>query len=409
MFEAQSFEEIADRMLANVNDKFDKREGSVIYDAIAPISMELAFFFTCLDVVMEEVFADTASYYYLIKRAAEIGLYPKEETQAILKMQVTPTDAAVTAGDRFNLNDLNYTVVKAVEGVAGGYQVQCETAGTIGNQQLGFLLPLETANELNDLETAELMEILVPGEDEEDVEDFRERYFSSCRNESFGGNQTDYKDKINEMDGVGGCKVTRAWEQGYDPALFIPTDAVANWYESSKNTLPDEVRLWLNAVYKAASEKLLTVGGTVKVIIISAEYKAPSAMLVDHVQTLLDPAGKTGEGIGFAPIGHVVNVAGVVPKEVDVSMVMTFRSGYSFAALKDVLEQTLDDYFQELSQGWENADHLIVRVSEIETRFLKSEGVEDIAGVKLNGKEGNLILTEEEIPVRGGISNGGNG
>ncbi|MCI9419833.1 MAG: phage tail protein [Eubacterium sp.] len=406
MFEAQSFEEISARMLASVDDKFDKREGSVIYDAIAPIAMELAFFYTCLDMVMEEVFADTTSYYYLIKRAAEIGLFPREETQAVLKMQVAPADAAITVGDRFNLNDLNYTVVKAVEGVAGAYQVQCETAGTIGNQQLGFLLPFETANELNDLESAELMEILVPGEDEEDVEDFRERYFSFCRNESFGGNQMDYKDKINEMDGVGGCKVIRVWEQGYDPALFIPTDAVANWYGTAKDTLPDEVRPWLDAVYKAASEKQLTVGGTVKVIIISAEYKAPSAMLVDRVQTLLDPAENTGEGTGLAPIGHVVNVAGVVPKEVDVSMAMTFRSGYSFAALKDTLEQTLDDYFQELSQGWENADHLIVRVSEVETRFLKIAGVEDVTDVTLNAQEGNLILGAEEIPVRGGISNG---
>ncbi len=129
-------------------------------------------------------------------------------------------------------------------------------------------------------------------------------------------------------------------------------------------------------------------------------------MLVDRVQTLLDPAENTGEGTGLAPIGHVVNVAGVVPKEVDVSMAMTFRSGYSFAALKDTLEQTLDDYFQELSQGWENADHLIVRVSEVETRFLKIAGVEDVTDVTLNAQEGNLILGAEEIPVRGGISNG---
>lgn len=406
MFEAQSFEEISARMLASVDDKFDKREGSVIYDAIAPIAMELAFFYTCLDMVMEEVFADTTSYYYLIKRAAEIGLFPKEETQAVLKMQVMPADADITAGDRFNLNDLNYTVVKAIEGVDGGYQVQCETAGTIGNQQLGILLPFETANELNDLESAELMEILIPGEDEEDVEDFRERYFSSCRNESFSGNQMYYKDKINELDGVGGCKVFRVWEQGYDPALFIPADTVSNWYGTIKDTLPDGVRPWLDAVYKAASERCLTVGGTVKVIIISTEYKAPSATLVDQVQMLLDPAGKTGEGAGLAPIGHVVNVAGVVPKEVNVSMVMTFRTGYSFTALKDILEQTLDDYFQELAQGWENADHLIVRVSEIETRFLKIAGVEDVTDVTLNAKEGNLILAAEEVPVRGGIGNG---
>ena len=46
MYEAQDFEEIATRMLSHVDDKFDKREGSVIYDAVAPTALELAFFYT---------------------------------------------------------------------------------------------------------------------------------------------------------------------------------------------------------------------------------------------------------------------------------------------------------------------------------------------------------------------------
>jgi len=41
---------------------------------------------------------------------------------------------------------------------------------------------------------------------------------------------------------------------------------------------------WLSAVYHAAEEKLLTTGGTVKVIIISSEYKEPSPALVKIVQ-----------------------------------------------------------------------------------------------------------------------------
>lgn len=47
-----------------------------------------------------------------------------------------------------------------------------------------------------------------------------------------------------------------------------------------------------------------------------------------------------------------------------------------------------------------------MRVSEVETRFLKIAGVEDVTDVTLNAQEGNLILGAEEIPVRGGISNG---
>ena len=42
MFENKDFESIMEEMLSQVSDKLDKREGSVIYDAIAPMAMELA-------------------------------------------------------------------------------------------------------------------------------------------------------------------------------------------------------------------------------------------------------------------------------------------------------------------------------------------------------------------------------
>lgn len=404
MFEEQTFEEISERMLSNVDDKFDKREGSIIYDATAPTALEISQFYTMLDMVLDEVFADTASYYYLIKRAAERGLLPKEETNAILKMEVLPVTAAITAGDRFNLNELNYTVIQAIEDEAGAYQVECETAGTVGNQQLGLCLPLETANELNDLESAELTEVLIPGEDEEDVETFRQRFFASFGNESFGGNKTDYKEKVNNIDGVGGCKVIRMWKKGYNPSLFLPTTAVTAWYQSVIGSLTGEVKTWLTAVYTAALEKLLTVGGTVKVIIISSEYKKPSDTLVGVVQTMLDPEQNAGEGVGLAPIGHVVNVVGVTSKTVNFSATITYSRDYSFAILKDTICQTIDDYFAELAEQWEGEEHLIVRTSELDTRLMKITGISDISNIRLNGSASNLTLEDVEIPVRGSVN-----
>ena len=83
------------------------------------------------------------------------------------------------------------------------------TAGIVGNQQLGSLLTIETKNDLNDMETAELTEVLIPGEDEEDVEDFRERYYEGFSNISFCGNNPDYKERVSAIDGVGACKVIR--------------------------------------------------------------------------------------------------------------------------------------------------------------------------------------------------------
>lgn len=402
MFEEFDFDMLIDRMLSNVSDDFDKREGSVIYDALAPAAMELANFYIALDMVMDEVFADSASYYYLIKRAAEKGIYPKEETYALCKMEVLPTETPISVGDRFNLNALNYMVTSVLG--AGAYQLTCETAGIAGNQQLGELLVIETQNDVNDMQSAVLTEVLIPGEEEEDVEAFRERYLSSFASEAFGGNKQDYKEKVNDIDGVGGCKILRAWKSGYNPASMTPDDAVRQWFaQQSAATLGADVYDWLSRVHMAADNKLLTVGGTVKCYIITSEFKAPSSALVQNAQNLLDPDKTAGEGDGLAPIGHVVNVQGVREEPMDLSMSATYREGDSFASMKQSIEETIDGYFMELAETWSANAHLIVRISQIEARLLLLEGILDISDVKINGTSGNITLAEDAIPVRGDV------
>lgn len=406
MFEERTFEALMDRMLARVSDKFDKREGSVIYDALAPAAYELADAYVEMDIIVNEVFADSASYYYLVKRAAEKGLYPKEATHAVVKMEAVPKDAQISLNDRFNRGSLNYTVTSVMDAEGGIYQLTCETAGISGNQQLGTLLPVETENELNDLETAEITEILVPGEDEEDVDDFRERYFASFSQKAFGGNKADYTETVNEIPGIGGCKVIRSWEGGYRPADMIPGESVDAWFAlQSPETAGEEAYHWLDAVYHAAKKKLLTVGGTITIPVITSEYKRPSDALVDQVQTLIDPTRNAGEGEGCAPIGHVVYVEGVSNKKIDVAVSgILCREGFSASSLQGEIEKTVDDYFAELAASWDSSDGLIARVSQIEARILMLDGIIDLGSVSLNGDSANIAMEYNEIPVRGAVS-----
>ena len=406
MFENYDFDTVLEDMLAEVSDDFDKREGSVIYDALAPAAARISELYEGLDMVVNELYADTASYYYLIKRAAERGLLPHEETSAICRLKVIPANAAISIGDRFNLNELNYVVTSMINPVEGEYQVTCETAGTAANQQLGDLLPIETSNELNDLETAKLTEILIPGEDEEDVEAFRERYFNSFGNEAFGGNRADYIEKVNEIDGVGGCKVTRRWRGGFNPSSFIPTDTVTDWFNRTEGTLTEEVREWLTNVYTSAKDKLLTVGGTIEVVIINSEFNNPSEALIKNVQETVDPNQKTGEGEGCAPIGHVVMVRGVRPEAVDVDVSgIEYQPGYSFSNMKSTIEGVIESYLLELRETWDANENLIVRVSQIEARLIElKENIADVSGIRLNGSNENVILDTNSIPVRGDVS-----
>lgn len=405
MFEEYDFDTLTERMLSNVDDKFDKREGSVIYDAIAPAALELANMYAVLDMVMDEVFADSSSYYYLIKRAAERGIYPNEETNAECKLTVTPADTQISIDDRFALGELNYTVVSIIDASQGLYKLMCETPGTIGNQQLGTLIPLETKNALNDMQSAEITEILIPGEDEEDIEDFRERYFASFNQTAFGGNKADYKEKVNDIAGVGGCKVMRAWEGGYSPSDMIPDEAVTTWFANqSESTLGKEIYKWLQSVYNAAKQKLLTVGGTVKIIIITSEFKAPSDVLTESVQTAADPTVNAGEGEGIAPIGHVVKIEGVQNHKIDIILNLVYKEGYSYTSLEENIKESIDAYFFELAKTWSENDNLIVRVSQIEARMLMIEGILDVESVKLNNTSENIILRYNEIPQRGDVN-----
>jgi uncharacterized phage protein gp47/JayE len=255
------------------------------------------------------------------------------------------------------------------------------------------------------LERAELTEILIPGEDEEETEVFRQRYFDSFNGQSFGGNRQEYLEEVRKIDGVGNLKVTRIWNDGIRPSDMIPGEKVADWYKSVINTLNDEVALWLSNVYLAACEKKLTVGGTVLITVVnSMDFGAASDVLVDKIQTELDPEENAGEGYGLAPIGHVVQVKSAEPIEVFIKTTVSFETGYSWSNTKAAFQSAIEEYLLELRQEWANSNYLTVRVSRIETKILSAKGVLDVANTSINGDTDNLVLTEYQIPVLGGIS-----
>jgi uncharacterized phage protein gp47/JayE len=339
-----TYEDILERMLDNVPTDVDKREGSVIYDALAPCAAELAQMYAELEQFRNECFAGTASREFLVRRAAERGLSPKSATYAVLSAEF---NVSVPVGARFSLDGLNYVVT-------GENVVTCETAGAEGNRHFGQALPIDF---IEGLETARITALLIPGEDDEDTETFRQRYFNSMSDQAFGGNISDYKQKVNALDGIGGVKVYPVWNGG----------------------------------------------GTVKLVIMSSDFSAPSAALIEAVQEEIDPT-QDGQGLGIAPIGHVVTVTGADEVPVNISAKITWADGWSYAAAKDGIESAVESVLLSLRQNWADSSLLIVRVSRIEQAILGCAGVVDIADTTLNGSAANLALGADELPTRGNIS-----
>lgn len=353
MFENMSYEGILQRMLDRVPSTFDKREGSIIFDALAPAAMEMMSMYIELERVLKETFADTASREYLIKRVAERGITPYPASKASLKAKVTPENLELTMGSRFSLNELNYTVTSKIED--GFYVVECETEGSIGNKYFGSLIPIDY---IDGLQSIELVELLIPGEDEESTDSIRKRYFETFGSQAYGGNQKDYIQKTNAISGVGATKVTPIWNGG----------------------------------------------GTVLLIILNSEFGKASSTLIQKVQEDIDPT-QDASGQGIAPIGHIVTVRTADEVEINISTNITFQEGYSFNGAKNAITEAIEAYLLEIRKAWADESASVVRISQIETRIMNITGVIDVTATTINGETSNLVLDGYSIPVLGVITN----
>lgn len=329
-----TFDYIMNRMLESVPDTVDKREGSIIYDALAPAAAELVKCYMELDVVMDETFVDTASLQYLMLRCKERGVAIQGETAAVIEGVFTPSSVELTAGLRFNCDEVNYTITEKIS--AGHYKLEAETLGTVGNKYTGLLLPIQT---VNGLETAQIAAVLIPAEDGDTTDTLREKYYASIDGEAFGGNVADYREKVNAITGVGGVKVYPVWNGG----------------------------------------------GTVKLTIIASDFTAPSTELISKVQTAIDPEQNHGEGLGLAPIGHTVTVTGAKYADLTITANVTFAAGWNWDNGKSQLVSAANAYLNELCKAWADSETTVVRISQIETHLLTADCVVDVDGTTVNG------------------------
>ena len=349
MFENETEDVIRKRMLDRVPNSLDKGQTSVIYNALAPVALELAQMKIDNSETLRETFATTSDREFLIERGKESGFTVYDSTYAIVKglFYNGETLMDVAIGSRFTCGALIYRVTERIG--LGTFKLTCETKGTIGNENSGVLIPVEY---IENLTRAELVEILIPGEDEEDTEAFRTRYLNGFNAKEYGGNRADYTAKVNSIPGVVGCKPKR----------------------------------------------ITAVNNPIEITIINSNFDKPSDVLVDEVQSIIDPYGDE-EGNGIAPYNHIVHIKGVEEKDIKVSVDAVYDTGYSFNTLKTEIENKINNYLLSLRQNWANENNIIVRLAIMQSEILSITGILDMNKLKLNDVESNVILTEDEIPV----------
>lgn len=373
----EDFEHIIARYLGNVRNDVDKREGSIVWDSGAPLCIELAIAYMYVQAMVLNCFAASAPSPFLELRCEEQGITRDPATYA--KRLGVFTDGseqpyAIPIGTEFSTVDetnlVNFKVTEVyTEGgitVPGSYILTCQQPGIIGNQYFGEIIPIYN---MPGLATATLSDVLIPGEEEQDIEDLRDEYFNTVNQKAFGGNITQYRKFVMDLEGVSVCQIYPVWNGG----------------------------------------------GTVKISFLNSDYNKPSQTLVDEVQQAIDPHYNdeyAGKGLGTAPIGHVVTVVGPTNLTVDIVSQIETMAGYTIQQVTPVIIENLTNFFLELRKNWANATSLNeyslkIIYEKVKSVILNTTGVENILSCTLNNASVDIVLTEnsttQQIPVLGTV------
>ena len=318
---SNDFKTILNRLLSNVSDSLDKRQGSIIYDALAPAAMELTQCYTDLAIYTDQTYVATATSINLDNRVADYGLSRKPATPAVGVIVVRNTNNEpydIEIGSRFSIPEeyggYDFTLTEKIE--TGYYKATCDTPGTVGNEYTGVLLPLYN---IQNLGSAVLSYIYIQGVDIESDEDLRKRAIHSLSRDAFGGNVADYRRYMSTIDGVGPVRIVPIWDGG----------------------------------------------GTVLIQFLDPDYTIPAWRFILEVQELIDPIQSHGEGLGLAPIGHSVTVTSPSTYSLAIAFALEKERDYSVDDLISKIKNRIITYIDSLRATWEYADKITIYVVKI--------------------------------------------
>lgn len=315
---------ITQNVLKTVRSDVDKREGSVIYDAVAPLSFMVAAVLQMLKTTLANTDLQTATGDWLDLLGADKGVYRKDAIASRRIAVASPLDAQLSVGMRFETKaGLGlFWVIKSTTETQGEYVIECETPGSAGGADYGELSPVST---INGLDSFRFQYTLVYGSDIESDMDFRLRIWASLKSNAYGGNFDDYKN----------------W--------------VFNTFSESENGADIDGMMFYPAYTYLG-------GGTVKILPTVTEYDSEGGMLqflpassyiCRMLKAYLDPIASTGLGAGVVPVGHRVTVEAPGRTILNVSAYVELKSGQSEISddLKKAVYDDLQSYIESVRKA----------------------------------------------------------
>lgn len=369
-YTSRNYDYWLDKMLDNVPDDIDQREGSIVFDALAPAAMAMTQQSLTMANIIRQSYIKTAQGEFLDYRAVEHGTARYAATQTEVKAKFLDSDGNainnVQIGDQFasiGETPIFYTVQKINDDLTG--ELTADDPGTTANSYIGQILPV-TSND--SLSWAEVTEIVAPARDAETDDHLRDRLLRSDDWIAYGGNVTDYLAMLSKIKEVGAGQIYPVWNGP----------------------------------------------GTVKLVIVDNNLMPASSTLVSKVKSIIDPVDGEGEGYGLAPIDHQVTVVAPSILTINVASTVTIDSKQNGDTVKAKIKDAVENYFQLLRQSWNTVDpktgrgySQTVYRSKILSQIMSVEGVINASVPVLNGTDGDIALTfnnqTSELPILGEV------
>lgn len=340
-------EVLLNRMLNNISDEYDKTTGSFFYDTIKPVAIELETLHEKADDILDKCFVDTCEGDYLDRKCSEQGLYRKQATKSTGKVKVTGIiGSKVKKGNLVSSDNVNFIFQedKIIDETKQAIiLVQCEECGIIGNVPVGAIKYFPKT--LEGLHSVYNEDPLNNGYEVENDSSLRERYYTKVKTPATSGNKYHYLNWSKEVTGVGDAKII--------PLAYGP--------------------------------------GTVKVVIINSNKTSANTDLIEKVFQHIEEN---------RPIGATVTVISAIEKTINIVLNLVIDSkSYLLDDVKLNLEKNITEYLKEIA-----FNQNYVSYAKIGNIIFDTDGVLDYNNLKINDTTSNIIISDEEVAVLGGVA-----
>ena len=341
----QTYEDIKQRMLDNINSDIDKREGSFTQNMISPISEELAKIYLEQRDLVSMAFVRNGFFNYLDDKCWEYGVERKIGTSAVGEVTFEGEDGTVISnGTTIYNNDLYYVVLNDAD-ISNGKADLVVEAYEMGKKYNVLKNTEFTLKEnIQGVTKVYAKEDFKGGTDTETDEELRDRYFNTIKKSYTSGNVAHYETWTLEVNGVGSCKVY----------------------------------------------PLKNGNGTVEIVITNSDMLGASSELIESVKANIEEK---------RPIGANVSVVSANEKAINITANITLSVGYELMEVKQLFEEKLKEYLKEIS-----FKSSYVSTAKLGNILLDIDGVYDYTDFKVNNAINNVPLEDTEVPKVGTIS-----